>query len=243
MGACKTLVEQFAELKDRYIILFTKSANVDFLLPLNHKGHTIMLWTLSTHTASRQIEPRAGTMEERIEAARKCQEAGYPVRFKFKPFVPIKNWRAETTETLEMLFDNVRPDNVCIGPLHAIGGEGKIGPRLERVFGRDLIDEDFINTYQDPEDEWRIFPFELRKEICRFFISECKRLSPSTPASFCSETIQMWDELGHMTDMKPWNFVCNCSPHSTPGLKTVEHVEGPDEERIKQAIASKTIRV
>ncbi|NOZ20473.1 MAG: hypothetical protein GXP25_05220 [Planctomycetes bacterium] len=96
-GMCRALVEHFAEIDDRYIILFSKSDNVDFLLDLDHKGHTIMLWTLSTPTVSRRIERETATTEQRIEAARKCQEAGYTVRFKCKPITPIKNWREEAT--------------------------------------------------------------------------------------------------------------------------------------------------
>ncbi|MBM4432172.1 MAG: hypothetical protein FJ026_17760, partial [Chloroflexi bacterium] len=113
-GLCRALVEHFAQLKDRYIVLFSKSDNVDFLLDLDHKGHTIMLWSLTTPLVSRRIDRGTATMEERLAAARKCQQAGYPVRLKLKPIIPVANWRQEATDMLEKLFAAVQPDNLSM---------------------------------------------------------------------------------------------------------------------------------
>jgi len=134
-GACVDLVNHFATRDDRYIILFSKSDNVDFLLDLDHRGHTIMLWTLSTPTVSRAIEVDTATTEQRIEAARKCQAAGYPVRFKFKPIIPIADWRAEATAMIEMLFDYVQPDNLSMEMLFF-----NSTAELEQLFSKDLFD-------------------------------------------------------------------------------------------------------
>jgi spore photoproduct lyase len=81
MGATKIFVEYFSQFENHFLMLYTKSNNVDFLLDLHHKGQTLVCWTLNASTQSRIIERDAATMEERIEAARKCQEAGYRVRF------------------------------------------------------------------------------------------------------------------------------------------------------------------
>jgi len=141
-GASRLLVEHYAELEDKYLILFSKSANVDFLLDLDHKGHTIMLWTLSSHEVSRRIEPNTGTMEERIEAARKCQEAGYAVRFKCKPVIPLKGWREQTTHMLETLFSRVKPDNISMEVLFFQGGVEE----MDRVLGLDTFDDEIVGA-------------------------------------------------------------------------------------------------
>jgi len=245
-GASAMLVEHYAELEDKYLILFSKSANVDFLLDLDHKGHTIMLWTLSSHEVSREIEPRTGTMEERIEAARKCQDAGYAVRFKCKPVIPVKGWREQTTHMLETLFSRVKPDNISMEVLFFQGGVEE----MDRVLGLDAIDEEAVEACKraEAEETWnsaangpRPFPFEVKRDVYRHFLTEARRLSPETPVTLCAETQRMWEACDDLIGMKPWNYVCNCGPHCTPHLRRIENVEGPDAERIAAAIEAGAI--
>ena len=91
-------------------MLYTKSDNVDHLLNLAHNGHTIISWTVSCNTVAREIEKQTPTMEERVQAAVKCQKAGYTVRFRFSPIIPIKNWQAENREMIEKLFAKVKKE-------------------------------------------------------------------------------------------------------------------------------------
>jgi DNA repair photolyase len=241
-GACELLVDDFARREDRYLILFSKSANVDFLLPLEHRGHTTMLWTLTTHSVSRRLEPCTATMEERLEAARKCQEAGYTVRFKFKPLIPIRGWREETTDMLEQLFRQVQPDNLSFEMVFFDTVE-----EMDAAFGLENLDSEFVEAAwaaQRGPEPWdtslhgqRPFPFEAKEALYRHFLTEAKRLSPSTPVTLCAETPRMWSALGDLIGQDPWNYVCNCGPHCSPGLRSLETVQGPDAERVAQARA------
>ena len=237
-GACRLLVEHFAGLDDRYLILFSKSANVDFLLPLAHRGHTIMLWTLSSPWVSRRFEAKTGTTEERLEAARRCQQAGYPVRFKFKPIIPTRDWRAEATDTLERLFAAVRPENLSMETVFFDSVK-----ELDDCLGLDNLDPAAVAAAQAAEkapwdkaaDGQRPFPHAVKEEIYRHYIAEVRRLSPDTPITLCAESQRMWAALADVLGHKPWDFVCNCGPHCIPGLRRIEQVEGPDAARIVAA--------
>ena len=248
-GACELLVHDFAHRSDQYLILFTKSASVDWLLDFDHRGHTIMLWTLSTHTVSRQYEAKSGTMEERIEAARKCQDAGYTIRFKCKPIIPLRGWREEITQMLETLFAVVEPDNLSLEMVFFDSVH-----EMDETLGLENLAPEFVAAAERAEAEaqkqggWRRdlhgpgpFPFEVKHTVYRHFIAESKRLSPSTPVTLCAETQRMWAALDDLLEHKPWNYVCNCGPHCTPGLRQVTHVEGPDAERIGAAVAAGAI--
>ena len=218
-GVCADLVRHFAGKPDRYIILFSKSDNVDFLLDLEHRGHTIMLWTLSTPTVSRRIEVDTATTEERIEAAGKCQQAGYPVRFKFKPIVPIRRWREEATEMLEMLFDAVRPDNLSMEMLFFRSVE-----ELKQMFDGELFDPAFIRMMEQHEaaggmqDEYKVIPPDFRVEVYQHYANEVRRLSPETPLSLCAEAHAVWQKLTPLLGQNRDNFVCNCGPACLPYL-------------------------
>lgn len=241
-GACEPLVDYFAQRPDQYLILFSKSANVDHLLPLDHRGHTIMLWTLTTGMVSRQFEAYTGTMEERLEAARKCQEAGYPVRFKCKPILPTVNWRQDVTEMLERLYATVTPGNIS---MEAVFFDSV--SEMDHTIGLSNLDPVFVAAAQEAEEagdtwdnEWngpRPFTFAVKEEIYRHFLAESRRLSPSTPITLCAETQRMWEALDELLECKPWNYACNCGPHCIPGARTIQDVEGPDAQRVAHAIA------
>lgn len=246
--ACRQLVEDFARRDDHYLLLFTKSANVDFLLPLQHGGHTMMLWTLSSHTASRQYEALTGTMEERIEAAARLQEAGYGIRFKLKPIIPLKGWREETTEMLELLYSKVKPDNLSMEMVFV-----DTVAELDETMGRENLDPAFVQAAERAEadrgDRWdkavdgeKPFPHEIKEQLYRYVISESRRLSPETPVTLCAETQRMWEALGDLLTGDPWNYPCNCGPHCKPGLRCIQSPEGPDAERIAAAAAGEPIR-
>lgn len=240
-GACEMLVRDFAKRGDRYLILFSKSANVDHLLPLEHNGHTMMLWTLTTRSVSRRFEARTAPMEERIEAARKCQEAGYTARFKCKPIIPNRGWREEITEMLEVLYARVRPDNLSAEVVFFDSVA-----EMDSTLGLDNLDPEFVAAAKDAEAsagaKWpthvhgqRPFPFEVKEKIYRHLITESRRLSPQTPITLCAESRRMWEVLGDLLEWKPWDYVCNCGPHCTPHRRRITAVEGPDAGRILAA--------
>ena len=218
-GACRMLVEHFARLPDRYLILFSKSDNVDFLLDLEHRGHTIMLWTLSTSTVSRRIEVDTATTAQRIEAARKCQQAGYPVRFKLKPIIPVKNWREEATRMFEQLFAAVRPDNLSMEMLFFRSVE-----ELKAMFGGEL-DPDFVRLMEraqasgQPWEEYRPVPEDFRVEVYEFYAAAVRRLSPGTPLSLCAESPTVWARLAPLLGQAADDFICNCGPACVPNLR------------------------
>ena len=218
-GACRALVEHFAGKDDRYIILFSKSDNVDFLLDLDHRGHTIMLWTLSTPTVSRLIEVDTATTEQRIEAARRCQRAGYPIRFKFKPIVPLANWRQEATDMLDLLFDAVRPDNLSMEMLFF-----RSTAELRGMFDTSLFDPAFLRMMDEHEaaggmaDPYKVIPPGFRVEVYEHYADEVARLSPETPLSLCAESRDVWDQLAPKLGQTRDDFVCNCGPACVPYL-------------------------
>ena len=248
-GACELLVEDFAKREGKYLILFSKSANVDHLLPLRHNGHTIMLWTLSPADVSRRYEQMTGTLEERLEAACKCREAGYTVRFKCKPIIPVAGWRDGITDMLTRLYDTVEPENLSMEMVFF----GSLG-EMDATLGLENLDPALVAVAEDAQQRavegWSRdrngpppFPFEAKEEVYRHFIAESRRLSPSTPVTLCAETQRMWQALDDLLDYKPWDYVCNCGPHCTPGLERIETVDGPDAGRIARARAAGAIPV
>jgi len=224
MGATKIFVEYFAQFDNHFLMLYTKSDNVDFLLDLDHKGQTIVCWTLNAYTQSRIIERDAATMEERIEAARKCQEAGYAVRFRFSAVCPVKNWQRENREMLELLFENVKPDIISLETLSRM-------PKyemFENVMDASLFEPRFVEAIKAGKDEmkgkiWGPLPDDEREEIYRFLITEIRGISSKTPVSLCQEPPEMWKRLSDVLLMTPDYYVCCCAKDSVPGHPLLDY--------------------
>jgi hypothetical protein len=217
-GGTKMLVELFARQPDKYLELYVgKSDHVDFLLDYDHEGHTVCCWSLGGETQCRTIEPRSAGMEARLASARKCQEAGYTVRIRLSPMVPVVHWRGEIRHMLSRLFDEITPDVITMEPLRFCTQE-----TLLSDFPPDSIDPDFLGAMKqipDDADDWEKaeFPDEYRLKMYRFVLDEIGKRSPKTPVALCREKRRVWDALAD--DMKrmgqtPDDYVCNCGPMS-----------------------------
>jgi spore photoproduct lyase len=226
-GASRLLVEYFANKPDKYLEIYTgKSDNIDDLLALDHRGKTIIQWSLSARTQSAEIEKETAPWDQRIEAARKCQEAGYTVRYRFSPILPVRNWRAENAEVIERLFARTKPDVIT---LCAFGWMSIEEAKSCLDFG--LLDPQFVAAMESaaPFLAARGFsggggqpiPHDARAYMFKFLIDKIRQHSPTLPISLCLETVEMWAlfaaELGMpMNPEKDATYYCNCGPMCTP---------------------------
>lgn len=213
-GASALLSERFARTGDKYLLYYTKSDNVEHLLDLPHKSNAIFYMTLATEATCREIEHGTPSMERRIEALRRCQQAGYRVRVGFSPIIPMPGWREQATECLERLFAAVEPETVRLWVLSLMSPE-----TAERIFSG-LLDERFMEMVRNnrsyrPEEVFnQPFPHEARAEVYAWYLDEIRRISPRTPVSLCSERRELWDMLGDRLEMSPDALFCCCGGRS-----------------------------
>jgi hypothetical protein len=217
-GGTRMLVDLFAGQPDKYLELYVgKSDHVDFMLDYDHKGHTICCWSLGSEPQSRLLEPRSAGMAARIASARKCQEAGYTVRFRLSPMIPVVGWRDEIRRLLARVFDETRPDLITMEPLRYYNHDA-----LQKDFPPGIIDPEFMQAMADipPDAQDGVktqFPDDMRLKMYRLVLDEVARRSPRTPVSLCRETRRVWNVLSDdMKRMKqdPDDYVCNCGTTS-----------------------------
>ncbi|MCK5803574.1 MAG: hypothetical protein KAI66_12110 [Lentisphaeria bacterium] len=216
-GGTKLLVDLFARQTTRNLELYVgKSDNVDFMLDFDHRGHTVCCWSLSHETQTNVIEPRTASLEARLDAARKCQEAGYPVRVRFSPIVPTTGWEKDMRHMIRRMFEMIKPDVITMEPLRFYTYEG-----LLEDFASGVIDPVFLEGMKTqntgPGNHERQFPDKLVERIYRVVFDEVLAVSPQTPIAFCREKRATWDlfrdEL-QRNGQNPDNYVCNCGPRS-----------------------------
>ena len=226
-GGSRLLVEYFAGRTDEYLELYVgKSDHVDHLLDLDHRGHTVCCWSLSGRTQSTAFEHKAASLGERIEAARQCQEAGYPVRIRLSPIIPVRNWRDENREMIEELFAHVRPDVITFETLRFMDYTD-----IKADLDLSLLDEEFVRIMEDTQGtklaQGCQIPHDYRYGVYRFIIDEIERHSPETPYALCRASRAMWEDLAEdftRHGQHPDHYACNCGPTSAPGNELLAHV-------------------
>lgn len=204
---------------DRWGHFHTASSNTAWLADLPHRDRLVGVWSVTCEAAARDIESGTGRAIDRIEAARACQELGIPVRYKFKPIIPVRNWREEYARIIEEMFKLTKPESVgfCLYVWNDY-------ETMIKTFGHDLLDAECVEAASEAREEMKgartgPFPHELRKEIYRFFISEVRRWDKETLLYISTETREMWDELKDELGQDPKRYVCGCSSVAIPGRK------------------------
>lgn len=219
LDAIPPMVERFAHEAERYLMLFTKSDNVDFLGDLDHRGHTIISWSLTCETTSRLVDRGTPSLEQRLEAMARAQAAGYLVRARLSPIVPVRNWREEYADLFERLFGQVSPDVVTLELLGWMTLDD-----LAAILDLDLLDADMVEQARSGAEslsqvQWGPFSQATHDEVYGFCIETARQISPTTPVSVCHGTPTTWEALGRRMEMTPTAYLCNCGPASAPGGK------------------------
>ena len=212
-GAARKFIPWFGTSRNGFLFMLTKSDNVDEILDLPHNGHTIIAWSINNEMVSRKFEIGAPSFQRRLAAARKVQEAGYPLRLRLDPIVPYNGWRMGYAGTIKCIFEQVEPERITIGTLRFEEGFYKIrnnifntGPELpgyldemvpmfepRKIEGRN---KPMIGKYSFTEDK--------RTEIFDFVINEIRKYSDCKIA-LCKESAVVWQRLGLNSD------ACECA--------------------------------
>ena len=226
--ATRLFIEHFAHDPQNYFLLYAgKSDNVNFMLDYEHNGRTIIQWSLSAHTQSTQIELETAAGAERIAAAAKCQQAGYRVRYRFAPVVPVKGWRDEYVDLIRQMFEQTRPDVVVLSTIGWMDYD-----RLRSCLDLSLVEDKYVPMMESAAPllagkAYGPLPHEARAEIYRFLMAEVRRVSPATLMALCLETPAMWAELADLHRQDPDNYVCVCGPYCTPGNPLFDALTAP----------------
>jgi DNA repair photolyase len=215
--ACRPMVDFFSTLDRQFLLLYTKSDNIDYLLDLDHKGHTIMNWSLSPPTQSTLIEKNTPSMDRRIRAMEKCEKAGYPVRVRFSPLIPVKNWQEEISTMIEQYLSRVHPDVITIDIIGFMSSQ-----QMLEIMDSSLLDERAKQILQDQAQTHRLygkhtFPDTYREEIYRHVLGEIRRIDPKVLVALCNETPKMWKTFeSYLSPNCPSSYYCCCGPDSVP---------------------------
>lgn len=201
-GYSRLIIPFFARQKNAVLILLTKSTNVENLLDLDHRGHSVLSWSLNPCEMCGRFELNVPLLDKRITAMQKCAGAGYPLRAVIMPIIPIEGWQNIYTRFLESLLSSVPLHRITLGQICSYSGALQL---TERKLGKDNFISKILDKNKSKDGRTR-FPSKVRIEVYRCLIDKIKKLQPQLQIGLCLEEREVFKAL----DIEDTIGRCNC---------------------------------
>lgn len=203
-GYTRVMVPFFARHRHARLILLTKAADVGNLLDLDHRGHTILSWSLNPPSVCTLFEMNTPPPQARIDAMRRCAAAGYPIRAVIMPVIPVPGWREVYAEVLHDLLTAVPLARITLGGVCSYDGALAL---MESKLGADNAVSERLRVAGGKcgDGRHRYRPDE-RVDIYRCLVDSICQLRPSQHVALCLEERAVFDAL----DLGTSAGHCNC---------------------------------
>ena len=186
------LIQFFSESHNGILELKSKSANVDSLLHLEHRGKTVISWSLNPPRMIEEEEMRTAPLEERIDAARRCQEKGFPLGFHFDPLICYEGWESGYKETISQLFKKVDPKRVVWISIGGFRHPPRLKPIAEERFPKTKV---FLGELFPGRDAKFRYLKDIRVEMYRKMAGWLKEAYPDLFIYLCMESKEVWEKV------------------------------------------------
>lgn len=187
-GSLARVIEFFGKQELGRFRFVTKFTDVDSLLGIPHHGHTRFRFSINTGEIIRRYEHATPTLAERLAAAKKVAEAGYPIGFLVAPIIAEEGWKESYRELFKTVADTLN------GKVPSLTFEFITHRFTKRA--KNTILEVFPNTRLDLAEESRtfkygqfgygkyVYPKELFNEIKEYFHSLAQELFPQAKVEY-----------------------------------------------------------
>ncbi|MBW7858205.1 MAG: radical SAM protein [Leptonema sp. (in: Bacteria)] len=189
-GISSILVNHFANIPNATLELKTKSTNVDDLIGLDHKEHTVVSWSLNPQNIIDDVEPGTASLEERLQAAEKAMNAGYRLAFHFDPVIYHEGWESNYHRLLEEVFDRINTNRISwisLGSFRHSPGQKEI---MQSRFASDSLTKQ--EMVQGSDGKYRYFK-TIREPMYASIRKKIKQIDPKLFLYLCMETQRMWE--------------------------------------------------
>ena len=191
----KFIIPMFEQQNRHKVLFVTKSDNIKNLLEINPHNQVIISFSLNADEASRRWERGAPSVDRRIEAGRKLSQAGYEVRIRIDPMVPIPDWEKQYISLIEQIFANFVPSRITFGSLRGL---------QSTING--CSDKSWLNYLRENSNWGKKIEFSTRYQMYSALTKHLKEKYNYANIALCKETLAMWAKLG----MDYEKIKCNC---------------------------------
>ena len=190
----KFIIPTFEKQSKHKILFVTKSTNVKNLLKIDKHDTVIMSFSMNALSVAARWE-KAPDVEDRIKAAKKVADAGYEVRIRIDPMVPVFEWEGHYVDLVDRIFRSFMPERITFGSLRGL--QSTINNSSDRSWVRFLSERSNWGKKIDADTRYAMY-----KRI----IDHLEESYGYRNVALCKETVDMWNRLG----MDYRKIRCNC---------------------------------
>ncbi|MCL5985131.1 MAG: hypothetical protein M1371_01025 [Actinobacteria bacterium] len=192
----KFIISVFKNQTKHKLLFLSKSNAIQGILDVDGRDSVILSFSLNAELIAETWEMGAPSVLERIEAAKKTKDAGYEVRVRIDPMVPVNNWIGHYKELIDKLFESFVPDRITLGSLRGL--QSTINNSSDKTWTKYLFEV----------TRWgKKVEFATRYLMYSEILSYLKDQYRYKNVAVCKETKSIWENLG----LNYREIKCNCT--------------------------------
>ncbi len=173
----------------------TKSDLVDNLLDLEPQGRVMVSWSISPEPVVRREEHKTAPLAARLQAARRCREAGYQIGLHFDPLLHYPGWESDYEGLVDEVFNYLEPDDITTLSMGSLRFAPALKPVVRSRFPKSRIMA--AELFPGADGKMRYFK-PLRIEMYRHMIACLGRYLDPERIYLCMESQDVWQQVfGH----------------------------------------------
>jgi len=187
----------FLQQEKHKLLILTKSSDISKLLKLAPTNKIVVSFSINADEVSKRWEKGAPSVHSRLKAAKKIQDAGFELRLRIDPMVPVENWESYYKSLLEWIFDEygLMPSRITLGSLRGL--QSTINNASDTSWTK----------YLEEKSNWgKKISIEKRFAMYSLIRDTLEEDYGYNDIALCKETIEMWEKLG----MNYKKIKCNC---------------------------------
>lgn len=189
-GYSRRLVPFFASRPNAILELKTKSLEISNLEGLDHRGHTVVSWSVNSEEVCRGEELKAASLGERLEAAARCRGWGYRLGFHFDPLICYEGWEEGYRRAVKEIFRAVDPGSIAWISLGAVRFPPGLRELVRKRFPKSRVPRgEFIPGHHGKMRYFR----PVREEMYRKTYSWIREEAPGVFVYLCMENRLVWE--------------------------------------------------
>ena len=185
-------VEFFAQLPNAILELKTKSTEIDLLLNLDHKGHTVLAWTLNPQEIITGNELKTAPLTSRLKAAARAVEAGYKLAFHLDPILSHPEWQTLYGSLIDELYSRVPADMIAWISMGTLRYPPSMKEKLIAYYPNNTLP--YAEMIRGTDRKMR-YARPIRLPMYRFIYDKLTRHSHPPFVYFCMENRAIWESV------------------------------------------------
>ena len=190
-GFSHKLIPFFLKYPNATLELKTKTTQIENLLRLSSENRVIISWSLNSEELIQREEKNAPSLQQRLDAAQKCVQAGYLIGFHFDPLIYYENWQSGYRQVVKDIFDSVPADKIVWISLGAL----RYPAEMDRIVRERHPDSEIVlgEMFAGKDGKLRYFR-PVRTKMFNKMVSWIRAENEDVQIYLCMESIEVWEK-------------------------------------------------